>query len=117
MMTLAKSSPKRKRKPPATPRKSNSRRTAKPSTPTARTCRYSPFPPWMHNTALCIHGGNGEYRHVLAVGVDGFAVRRELDLRGVAGGFRFRFGDDFASVIITFRAQVSRRVFHLPAQF
>ena len=34
-----------------------------------------------HHAALRVQRGNGEHRHVLAVGVDGLAVRRELDLR------------------------------------
>ena len=69
-----------------------------------------------HDAALRVHGGNGEHRHVLATGIDSFAIRRKLDLRGVAGGFHFRFGNHFAGGVKAFRAQGSRRVFHLPAQ-
>ena len=44
-----------------------------------------------HDAALRVSHGNGDHAHVLAVGVDGLAVRRELDLRRVAGGFRLSF--------------------------
>ena len=60
--------------------------------------------------------GNGEHADVLAVGVDGRAVGRVEDALRVAGGFHFGFGDDLAVGVITFRAQSSRRVFHLPRQ-
>ena len=38
-------------------------------------------------------------------------------MRRGAGGFDFCFGDDFVRFVIPFRAQRSRRVFDLPAQF
>ena len=44
-----------------------------------------------HDAALRVQGGNGEHRHVCTVGIDGFAIRRELDLRGARRWFPLSF--------------------------
>ena len=51
-----------------------------------------------------------------AIGLHGFIVGRELNSRRVACCFDFGFGDNFAAVVETLRAQGSRSIFHLPNQ-
>ena len=72
---------------------------------------------YRHYAALRIDGGNREDAYVFAISVDRPAIRGELNASGVTGRFHFRLCDDVAGFVITFRAQSSRRVFHLPAQF